>query len=1069
MKKNYIILIFSFCFFQSKAQNTLTGTVRAEKDNHPVIGATIKLLQSDIIARTNERGEFHLTFAGDNAEIEIASIGYEKIRIVISASHIPVEITLKESITQIDEVEVSTGYQALPRERLTGAFSHIDNETFNRQVGTDILSRLEAVASGLTVDRGTNQFGGRINIRGTNTLRSDMMGPLVVVDNFPYDGDIDNINPNDVESITILKDAAAASIWGARAANGVIVITTKRGSFNQPIIVELNSNIRVGNKPDLSYIQQIASSDFIDVEQMLYEGNYYNSQINSVSRPALSPVVELLIRRQEATPDEIVEIDRAIDQMRDYDIRDEFNRYMYCHSLDQQYSLNLKGGSERLAWTASAGMDNNMDNLDGRFQRYNVRVHNTYKPFDRLLLNSSILYTHWANANGRPGYGQVGKDGQYIYPYTRFANDDSSALPVARDVRPSWAESVGNGGLLDWNDYPLDDYNHVSLSTSVDDILLNLGVNYNIFQGFDIDLKYLFERQNTTGNNLFGEESYNARNMVNRFSQVDEQGNIIYIVPKGGILAQSYSLMQSNNFRLQSNYNQTWDMHEVVGIMGWELRRSNTVGNRSMLYGYNEKTLTFGQIDFTTEYPILNGNTTQIIPHGSSLWHNKTNFISFFANASYTYKRKYSISASGRRDASNLFGLRTNDQWNPFWSIGASWDVSEEAFIANSVIPYVRIRATHGFSGNINPSMVAVTTIGYIGTNPFTQSPIANFQNYYNSELRWEQTRVTNLAVDFRIVDNRLSGNVDFFFKKGTDIFGPAVLDYTGGIGTTATKNVANMKGKGVDVQLQSQNIRGNNFHWNTNLNFSAVKDEITEYHLSNMQGSNFVSTTALARVSGVEGKPVYAIYSYRWAGLDPQTGEPRGFVDDEVSNNYAQLTGTATQLEHLIYHGPANPTMFGSIGNTLSYKNLSLDFALVYKFGHYFRRASIDYQQLFTNWVGHSDFASRWQQPGDEVRTDVPALVYPTAANKNNFYAGSEVLVEKADHIRLQYVNFIYDIGKAGIVNLPFRSLAIYANASNLGIVWRANDRGIDPDYYFGTNRTMPPAVYAFGIRAIL
>lgn len=1066
MKHVCCIFIFIAFFNPVFAQNEVRGIVLTDKDSQPISGAVIRVLEGDAIAVTNNSGEFNLNYVGQQVEIEVTSIGYEAVRISITPATKTLDIFLKEHVTQIEEVEVSTGYQTLPRERLTGAFNYLDNEMINQQVGSDILSRLEAIASGLTVDRGTNS-GGRIHIRGITTLSPGMMGALVIVDNFPYDGNINNINPNDVESITILKDAAAASIWGARAANGVIVISTKQGNFNQPVTVDFNSNVRLGNKPDLSYIKQITSSDFIDVEQMLFEQNFFNTQINSLQRPALSPVVELLIKRQDATAEEIVEIDRSIDQLRNYDIRDEFNSYIYRPSVDQQYSLSLKGGGERLAWAAFAGADNNIDNLDAHFQRYNVRLHNTYRPFDRLTLTSSIRYTHTSANNGRPGFGDIGRGAGYIYPYARFADEHGNALPIDIDVRSSWADTVANGGLHDWRYYPLEDYQQVSNRTSTDDVLLNLGLNYNILPGLAIDVKYLLERQNTSIYNLSGADSYDARNVVNRFTQIDEMGDVFHAVPLGGVLENRSTLLMSNNFRVQTNYSQRWKSHEIAAIAGWELRRSNTTGNAARLYGFNERTLTNGQVDYANRYPIILGGSQQLIPYMGNVLDRTTNFMSYFANASYTYKNRYSLSLSGRNDASNLFGLRTNDQWNPFWSVGASWDLSDEAFFSNPLIPYLRLRATYGFSGNINPSMVAVTTINYQPvTNSFTRGPMALFQSYYDSELRWEQTRMANLAVDFRLADNRIIGNVDFFFKHGTDLFGFAVLDYTGGIGPATIKNVASMKGKGMDVELKSHNIRGNNFNWYSNINFSTVRDEVTDYYLSNLNGSNFVNLRGTVNVSGVAGKPVYSVYSYRWAGLDPDTGEPRGYLDGEISTNYAQLTGFATQLEDLVYHGPANPVAYGSFGNSLSYRGLALDFAFVYKFGYYYRRQSINYRELFNNWVGHSDFNQRWQQPGDEEFTNVPALVYPTTLSKNNFYAGSEVLVEQGDHIRLQYVNISYDFGTFISQNTPFRTLAIYANASNLGIVWRANNSGIDPDFNLGNNRTVPPAVFAFGIR---
>lgn len=1066
MKKLIFSLIFIGTLSHVIAQTIINGTVRDKNNHKPIPMATVRVLEENTTVQTNENGGFDLLFTGATVEIEISSIGYQTERKIVDTNTTTITISLSQQINEIDEVMVSTGYQTIPRERLTGAFSYIDNQTFNRQVGTDILSRLEATANGLVVDRGTSQFAERINIRGISTLTANMMGPLMVIDNFPYDGDMSNINPNEVESVTILKDAAAASIWGARAANGVIVITTKKGLVNQPVVVDFNANVRVGNRPNLSYIQQMASGDFIDVEKMLFEHNYYNSEINSPTRPPLSPVIELLVRREDASPSEIEQIDQLIHQLRGYDIRDDFNRYVYRRSLDQQYSLSLRGGGARMAWTASMGVDDNSGNLDESFQRYNIVLHNMFKPFAKLTLEGGIRYTHRNSAEGRLGYGEIGMLNQYIYPYARLADDNGFPLPLDIDVRTLWADSFANGGLLDWKYYPLEDFTHVSNRTSVDDILLNLGVNYKILSGLAIDFRYLFERQNTGHEVQRDEESYFARNLVNRFSQIDDQGNVVFVVPKGGVLDRSHSLIQSNNLRIQANYNQNWGTHQIDGIGGWELRQSKALGSRSRLYGFNDRTLTFGEVDFTNRYPILPSGFGQFISSFSGISDNVTNFISFFANVAYTYKGHYTLSASGRRDASNLFGLRTNDQWNPFWSIGLSWVISEEPFFSRASNSYLRLRATHGFSGNISPSMVAVTTINYLSTNNFTQSPTANINNHYNSELRWEKSRMTNLAVDYRLANNRISGSVDFFLKVGKDLFGPEVLDYTTGLVSTI-KNAANISGKGLDIQLATHNVRGKRFNWSSQLNFSIAQDKIEDYHLTNMRGSSFVGSFSSIPISGVSGKPVYSIYSYRWAGLDPKTGEPRGYLDGEVSHNYAQLTGANTLLEDLVYHGAANPTIFGSLGNSLYYGNLSLDFALVYKFGHYFRRASINYQDLFGNWAGHSDFAERWRQPGDEAKTDVPALVYPTAANKNNFYAGSEVLVERADHVRLQYINLAYDFTRLTSDHLPFRNGTIYINASNLGVVWRANDRKIDPDHYFGRNKTLPPVLYTLGVRA--
>ncbi|WP_286778655.1 MULTISPECIES: SusC/RagA family TonB-linked outer membrane protein [Sphingobacterium] len=1057
-----IIVLLLQCHL-SFAQKIFLGELRSKNDDIPIVGMSVKMLQTGETIQTDQKGTFKIPIGDNLLQIEIGGIGFKKITASISKDTLNKVFYLEANTILMDEVQVSTGYQTLHRERMTGSFNQLGEKLLSQQVSTDILSRLEAVANGLTVDRGTSR-NGRIDIRGINTLSAGMMGPLIVVDNFPYDGDLDNINPNDVSTITILKDAAASSIWGARAANGVIVITTKKGHFDQPIVINLNSNVRIASKPNLSYLPQISSSDFIDVEKFLFEKGYYTSQENSASHPALSPVVELLIHQRNTG--ESQQIDEAIDYLRKYDVRDDFSKYLYRPSVQQQYSLDLSGGNGRFAWIGSGGWDRNVDNLDAKMDRYTIRLHNTYRPWDRLSLTSGIQYTFRKNKAGRPGYGDIGKSAGSLYPYARFADEDSNVLPVDIDVRSLWARQQGNSSLLDWSYYPLNDYKNQQRTTTTDDVLLNFGANYRIIQGWDIDVKYLFERQYTNGYNLYDAESYIARNIVNRFTQLDPQGNRTLIVPDGAILDQSNARLQSKNLRVQTNYTKTWGDHQLAAIAGWEIRRSHTTSDRSRLYGYNPAKLTYGNVDLAKQYPVLNSSSSQFVTDNTGITDGTTNFISNFGNASYTFKKRYVVSTSLRRDASNLFGLRTNDQWNPFWSLGASWHLSEEPFFPKELFQNLRLRLTHGVSGNINPEMVAATTISYIGTNSFTKSPIANISNYYDSELRWEKTRMTNLAVDFTVLAGRLSGSVDLFFKQSKDLFGPAVLDYTAGIGPTKIKNVADIKGSGIDIELNSKNWENQHFHWNTRLNLSTVRDQITDYHLSNLQGSNFISTVSLARISGVIGKPVYGMYSYRWGGLNPETGQAQGYLNGELSNDYAKLVGTGTQLDDLVYHGSASPRVYGSLGNSFTYRGFSLDVALLFKFGYYFRRPSINYQQLFSNWTGHKDYAARWQQPGDETTTDVPALIYPTSSNANNFYAGSEVLVEKGDHIRLQYINLSYELSRLPRFKEMFRRCELFANVSNLGLVWRANKKGIDPDYNFGLNRLRPPAIYALGLR---
>jgi hypothetical protein len=251
-----------------------------------------------------------------------------------------------------------------------------------------------------------------------------------------------------------------------------------------------------------------------------------------------------------------------------------------------------------------------------------------------------------------------------------------------------------------------------------------------------------------------------------------------------------------------------------------------------------------------------------------------------------------------------------------------------------------------------------------------------------------------NLAVDFAIKDNRISGSFEYFTKKSTDLLGDAPIDPTAGSGLILQKNLAAMRGHGYDITLRSVNLDGK-FKWLTNWNFSFYKDKVTDYYLSSLEASNFL--TGSLGITGKAGLPVYSILSYKWAGLDPLTGDPQGYLNGVVSKDYAAITGPSTTINDLTFRGSAVPTYYGNIGNTFSWKSLALTVAVSYKLGYFFRSQSVDYSALFINGIGHSDYALRWQKPGDETKTSVPSLVYPSQQARDDFYTYSDVLVEKS------------------------------------------------------------------------
>ncbi|HKG04866.1 MAG TPA: TonB-dependent receptor, partial [Pedobacter sp.] len=369
------------------------------------------------------------------------------------------------------------------------------------------------------------------------------------------------------------------------------------------------------------------------------------------------------------------------------------------------------------------------------------------------------------------------------------------------------------------------------------------------------------------------------------------------------------------------------------------------------------------------------------------------------------------------------------------------------------------------FSGNADPARVAVTTLFNQGNSIYTNSPYYSFDQFANPELKWETVSQFNTGIDFSVLQGRISGSLDAYLKKASDLFGVVPVDYTTGVGFQIQKNVAKIQGKGLDLVLNSVNTN-KLIRWTTDLNFSYHKDVTKAYYNADLRAANFM-TQGNTRVSGIPGQAIYGIYAYPWGGLEPATGLPQGYVNGALSKDYRTITGTDTKITDAKYFGSALPLYYGSLGNTLTYKAFSVEARLLFKLGYYFRRSTIDYTILNTQWNGHSDYAMRWQKPGDELQTDIPAMVYPVPGGMSAFYQNAEPFVTKGDHIRVQYITLNYRyVPKEGI-KLPFKSINFYSSLSNLGLIWKANKNGIDPDYASGYTIIPPPLTIAAGLRA--
>lgn len=1032
-----------------------------DENGVPLSGATVRIEGTGKGSTTDAKGNFSLIGINDNASIIVSSIGYRTVQENLNGTN-EITIILKKDINQLESVTVSTGYQEIPKERATGSFNFINNSTLNQQVGSNILNRIDGVTNAVLFPKQNLQKGPNFMIRGLSTINGPK-NPLIIVDNFPYEGDINNINPNDVESITILKDAAAASIWGARAGNGVIVITTKRGHYNQPLTVNINTDVIITSKPDLLSLRTISSSDYIDVEQMLFGKGYYNRYVNDKRNyPAVSEVVEILQKEKEGFLS-ASDATSQINTFRSMDTRERFQKYMYQQAITQQYALNMQGGGNNVSYYLSAGYDKGIDQLDNINNRLTFRTQNSFQPVKNLNLTIGAQYTQVSTMSGKPAYGTIGVNhNQWQIPYLQFIDKNGNPVPIAIDYRQGYIDTAGNSQLLDWNYYPAEDYKHNTTKTSQQDMLADIGLHYNFNNGISLDAKYLYERQNTGSNNDEDLQSYAARNLINQFTEIDPStGDVNYIVPKGGILSQNNTVLTSQDFRGQINYNYSWNKSNIAAIAGSEIRQNVTSGNSNIYYGYDANTDITSGVDFSNSYPTLPAGRNSYIPGGGGLSDKLNRYVSFYGNASYNYAGRYTISASARRDASNLFGVSVNNKWNPLWSAGLAWEISDESFYKVKWLPYLKLRITNGYSGNTNPAITGITTLVLSDPQPPSNLTTSRVNQFPNPDLRWEKVQMINVGLDFATRNQLLSGTIEAYMKKGTGLYGSAPFDPTAGLNGQSgiTRNVADMSGKGIDVNVTSININ-RRVIWKSTLLLSYNNNKVTKYYIdSSRRSGSFIGTGYT--INPMIGKPLYSIVALPWGGLD-DSGNPQGYIGKNLSTDYFNIVQN-TPKQDLIYKSSL-PVIYGSLINMVQWKNFALILNISYDLDYYFMKPSLSYSALFYNGatIGTSDFSKRWQKPGDEKITNIPSMIYPANSYRDLYYSYSSALLEPGDNIRLKYINLSYSFNPQK--KKVFRSLQLYTNINNIGILWRANKDKIDPDYISSIPQ---PCSYSIGVRA--
>jgi len=1049
---------------EQDGNNILIGAPRAEAkpsvsgritgfDNAGVADATVSLKRSKAVTETDGDGNFSLPLQSGSDSLLISHVGYRDTGITVSGNKTFLLVKLAENIAALQQVVVNTGYQTLPKERATGSFAFVDNALFNRRVSSDVVGRLEGLVPGLLFNRNTTASASGqtdISIRGHSTLFANDQ-PLIVVDNFPYDGDLSTLNPNDVENITVLKDAAAASIWGVRSGNGVIVVTTKKGKRNEKLSVEMNANLTIGRKPDLYYNPGfLPSKDFINIEETLFSKGFYDGDLTSSYHTPVTPVVQLLANERAGLISQ-ADAGSQINALANRDVRKDLSRYFYQPLVNQQYAVNLGGGGQNSDYFFSMGYDagqaNQAGNSSGRFT-LNSSYH--FYPAKNLQFSAGISYVASSAKLNSPIFNINTTGKGKIYPYAQLTG------AIVKDYAADYINAAGPGQFLDWNYRPLDELRYADNNTTGTETRMTLGLQYLLPAHIIASLHYQYEKALSAMNNYYSDSTYYTRNLINQYSQ-NIGGNITYPVPIGGILQQATSTLTSHHLRGQLDYTNRWrGRHELSAIAGAEISEAINETGSNTAYGYDKTTGTSNaNMDFSGNYT-LNPSGSARIPNTLGFGKTTDHDISYFTNAAYTFNGLYTVSASGRIDKSNLFGVNANQRAVPLYSAGFAWNLSREKFYHLNWLPYAKLRATYGYNGNIDKSATAVTTIQQYSNSFYYGTPFAGIANPGNPDLRWEKIRMVNFGLDFGFGNQTVSGSIEYYSKKGINLFGNAPLPPSTGL-TSFFGNTAGTKGHGLDLMINTRNIVRKNFSWVSSFLLSNAIDKVSKYDVT-VTSNQYIGFANASAILPLTGKPIFALYSYRWAGLDPNTGDPQGYLGKTVSKDYSAILA-GTSVDSMVYSGPSRPTVFGSFSNTFTFKRLSLSFNIIYKLGYYFRRSS--YLSSGLPWSGNTDYYNRWQKPGDELHTNVPSVQYPPYDNNRDvFYEYSSALVDKGDHIRLQDISIGYNLGKGW---------RLYGYVNNVGILWRANHDHLDPD--LATNSGFAaypvPRTYAIGINA--
>lgn len=1021
-KKLFLLVVAVLSLALGASAAVIKGQVVDASTGEPLMGATVQPVGGGNGTATDLNGEFSLDIPNSVKSLTVSYVGYASQTV---AAVNGIKVALESQGEQLDEVMV-VAYGTSKKTSFTGAAEAVGNKKLELRPVTSATKALEGNVSGIQVTSGTGQPGSSpsIVIRGFGSINASN-SPLYVVDGIPYDGALSSINPSDIESMTVLKDASAGALYGARGANGVVMIQTKKGKEGKANVT-WRSTFGWSNRA----IKRYDNVDQRQYVQLVYEGlrngyvyneGYTWAKAEAAARASLGSTLggELYNPFKNYTWGTI--IDPSTGQVQ-ADAQSAWNEDWYDsvtrkNAFRTEHQFEVSGGSEKSHYLMSLGYLNENGILKTtRFQRYNARVNADSQVTDwfKTSLNTTLAWTtqNFSDYDGTAN-SNVWYTAQFINPLFPVYLKDAQGKNVVDangEAEYDWGEGGRPGSLNDFSslgslllDKAKIDHDVAGLRAGM--VFGSDLAKYGWAQGLKFSMNFGFDYNNTE--------------------------RVRYLNSKHGNQANAGGMLYKVNGRTQSyTFNQllTWTrtlggVHNIDVLVGHEFYNYK--------YNYLEASKT-NLIDGILE---LRPGTT-INSADSYQYDYRIN--SWLSRLNYNYDNRYYISASLRQDASSRF--YKDNHTGTFWSVGANWRVSSESFLKDvRWINNLSVKASYGMQGNDNVGTYYAWQSLYDLEFANAGNKGAIIASLENKDLTWEKNGNLNLGVEGLFLDRRVRLNADWYYKKTTHMLlqFPMALS-TGFSGYYA--NVGNMRNQGIEIQLGLTPVRTQDLEWNVTLMGNTVSNKVLKL---TTQSPELISGVYSTKV----GNPINTFYMAKTAGVDPATGAQLYYayesMNDDGSVNGEYITDDySVAANHKYYMGSRIPDLFGSVGTDLTWKGLSLSVLTTYSIGGKIYdglyATAMDYNYYSQTW--NQAALRRWQKPGDV--TDVPRIEIAGTNITNDRY------LINASYFAIKNITLSYSLPKALVSKARLQGVRVFGSFDNVALWSHLN--GMDPQYNF-------------------